>query len=302
MIAAGPAPSSPRIARALWTLYEPIHAVTYFAPEAQDAFTRAGLRGFWRGYFAGRSAPLGAVAAAPVVALYNSFAPSMVQRALPALWDTISPAQAIEARALGAANALRELVDDVDPALLSALEALVSKLETAGRALAAANAALPPRSDPHERLWQAVTTLREYRGDAHVAALVVHDLAGLEIVALRCLIDLDRARVQPARGWTDEQWDECTVRLAGRGLVDARGAVTSQAMRLIAEVEQVTDEASAAPTAEHVLPVASALLPIARACARMLPYPNPIGVPALWDPHADPTAAGVAVPRRNLIQ
>jgi hypothetical protein len=44
----------------MWTLFEPIHAVTYFTPEARSAYERAGLRGFWRGYFAGRAAPLGA--------------------------------------------------------------------------------------------------------------------------------------------------------------------------------------------------------------------------------------------------
>ena len=65
-------------ARHLWTLFEPLHAVTYFAPEARAAFENAGLRGFWRGYFAGRAAPLGAVSAAPVVALFFSFAPPLL--------------------------------------------------------------------------------------------------------------------------------------------------------------------------------------------------------------------------------
>ena len=36
-------------ARSMWILFEPIHAVTYFAPEARSAFEQAGLRGFWRG-------------------------------------------------------------------------------------------------------------------------------------------------------------------------------------------------------------------------------------------------------------
>ena len=36
-------------ARAMWTLFEPVHAVIYFAPEARGAFEDAGLRGFWRG-------------------------------------------------------------------------------------------------------------------------------------------------------------------------------------------------------------------------------------------------------------
>ncbi len=79
----------------MWTLFEPVHALTYFAPEARSAFEQAGLRGFWRGYFAGRAAPLGPVTAAPVVASFYNFAPSMVARALPAAWDMISPAEAL---------------------------------------------------------------------------------------------------------------------------------------------------------------------------------------------------------------
>ena len=52
--------------RHLWTLIEPVHAITYFAPECQQAFEDAGLPGFWRGYFGGRAAPLGAVSAGAV--------------------------------------------------------------------------------------------------------------------------------------------------------------------------------------------------------------------------------------------
>ena len=53
-------------ARRLWAVGEPVHALTYFAPESRAAWEAAGLRGFWRGYFATRAAPLGAVGA-PVV-------------------------------------------------------------------------------------------------------------------------------------------------------------------------------------------------------------------------------------------
>ncbi len=78
------------IARQMWTRYEPIHAVTYFTPEARAAFEAAGLRGYWRGYFAGRSAPLGAVGPSTVVATYFGFAPAMVARAIPDVWSRAS--------------------------------------------------------------------------------------------------------------------------------------------------------------------------------------------------------------------
>jgi hypothetical protein len=73
--------------RALWTLFEPIHAVSYFAQEARDEFAAIGLTRYWDGYFAGRAAPLGTVPAAPVVAIFNGFSPSLVGRALPAVWS-----------------------------------------------------------------------------------------------------------------------------------------------------------------------------------------------------------------------
>src|ERR1019366_8687678 len=88
----------PQLARRMWTLFEPVHVVTYFTPEARSAFEDAGLRGFWLGYFAGRAAPLGAAAAAPVTGSFFSFAPSMVARALPGVWDLIAPADALAVR------------------------------------------------------------------------------------------------------------------------------------------------------------------------------------------------------------
>ena len=66
----------------MWTLFEPIHAVTYFTPEGRSAYEQAGLRGFWRGYFAGRAAPLGAAGPAVVAASFFNFAPAFVARAI----------------------------------------------------------------------------------------------------------------------------------------------------------------------------------------------------------------------------
>jgi hypothetical protein len=94
------------IARQMWALYEPVHSVSYFTPEAREAFEAAGLRGYWRGYFAGRVAPLGPVAAAPVVAAFFNFAPGMVARALPDVWQRATPERALRARSEGATAAL----------------------------------------------------------------------------------------------------------------------------------------------------------------------------------------------------
>src|SRR5262249_39037004 len=98
-------------ARALWQCIEPYHAVTYFTDEARDAFEAAGRRGFWRGYFAGRAAPLGEVGTGVVVATFYGFHPDFVARAVPGVWSIVSPSEAIAAREAGAEAALARRLD-----------------------------------------------------------------------------------------------------------------------------------------------------------------------------------------------
>jgi hypothetical protein len=76
----------PELARHLYDRFEPVHAVTYFAQEARAALDNLGYRGFWMGYFAARSAPLGQVAPEVVTALFYNFAPARVANALPVAW------------------------------------------------------------------------------------------------------------------------------------------------------------------------------------------------------------------------
>jgi len=296
-------------ARTMWTLFEPVHAVTYFTADSRSAYEQAGLRGFWRGYFAGRAAPLGAVNAAVVAASFFNFAPAFVGRAIPGVWDLITPEDALRARLDGATAALRGLLAGQESEAAAAGDLLwraIGELDFPGRVLSAANAALPVPEDGLARLWQAATVLREHRGDGHFAALAAADIDGCEAVALRCLMDLSRENMQPVRGWTDEAWDDALARLAARGWVDGvdgadrdggdggdggDGALTltGAGREAHAAVENATDWAAARPWAklgpEVTAEIAAALAPISAACASVLPFPSPIGLPA-------PRAAG----------
>jgi hypothetical protein len=273
--------------RSMWTLFEPIHAVTYFAPEARSAYEQAGLRGFWRGYFAGRAAPLGPAGAAVVTASFYTFAPAFVARAIPAVWELITPEQALRTRTAGAVEALGGLLGGREPEVAAAADLLwqaASELDCAGRVLAAANVALDQGSSALTRLWQAATVLREHRGDGHFAALTAADIDGCEAVALRCRMDLRRESLQPMRGWTDQEWDGALGRLADRGWVGADGELTSAGRDAHAAVEAATDHAAARPWTrlgpEVTADVVKVLTPLALACASILPYPSPVGVPA----------------------
>ena len=274
-------------ARTMWTLFEPIHAVTYFAPEARSAYERAGLRGFWRGYFAGRAAPLGAAGAAVVTASFFNFAPAFVARAIPGVWELVTPEEALRARLAGATSALGRLLDGREAEAAVAASLLwraVAELDFSGRVLASANVALLVPDSGFAALWQAATVLREHRGDGHFAALAAADIDGCEGVVLRCGLDLRREDMQPVRGWTDEAWDGAVSRLAARGWIGTDGALTSAGREAHAAVENATDRAASRPWArlapEATAGIATALTPLARACASVMPYPSPIGVPA----------------------
>jgi hypothetical protein len=271
-------------ARAMWTMFEPVHDVTYFAPEALQAFTAAGLRGYWRGYFAGRAAPLGSARAAVVTASFYNFAPAFVSRAIPGVWDLITPQEAIAVREAGAAASLRRLLSGREAEAAKAADLLwlaVDNLDFAGRVLSAANSELPVSRDPLTRLWQATALLREHRGDGHFAALAAADIDGCEAVVLRCAKDMSRELMQPVRGWTDEQWDAAAARLTERGWIGEDAALTAAGRVVHDAVEAATDQAAERPWkrmgAAGLAEVADVLLPLAQACAAALPEVIPVG-------------------------
>ena len=101
-----PSPGAHEMRRVL----EPYHSVVYFAPEVRDLYREAGLKGYWMGYFASRSAPMGAVGSETVLATFHNFAPTMVRRAIPDAWSFSSPERVLEARLRVADASLRRLL------------------------------------------------------------------------------------------------------------------------------------------------------------------------------------------------
>jgi hypothetical protein len=158
----------------------------------------------------------------------------------------------------------------------------------AGRALFAANRDLDLPEDPVSRLWQLCTTLREQRGDTHVAALTAAGLDGLEAHVLMALdTGRDPEDLQKARGWGWSDWAAAVERLRHRGLVAGDDRLTEQGRQLRHDVESVTDELALRPWSAvvdgDVARLQEALTAAARevAASGTLRYPNPIGLPRL---------------------
>jgi hypothetical protein len=235
------------LAREAHGVLDLFHAVTYLAPQAQDAFRGLGLTRPWNGYFAGRAAPLGAVGGPLVSALFYHFKPSMVAAELPGAWETATPGQVLEARLLGADAALRALLGDAvesgevaEAARLAADAAIACTVPA--RPLGAVNAALPLPDEPHLALWQALTTIREFRGDGHAVALAQAPFDGVEALVTITAAGGERRRsIQARRGWTDEEWAAAEQRLRERGLLEPDGALTDEGRAARQDVEELTD-------------------------------------------------------------
>jgi hypothetical protein len=237
----------PRLARRFYDRFEPVHAVTYFSPESRAAFDGLGFRGFWMGYFAGRSAPLGIVPTEIVTAMFYNFAPNRVAKALPAAWEVASPGAALRAREDAAVTTLRRygLTDDGvrTAAELTAKAARSAPLD--GRPLCAANAALRWPTEPLAMLWHAATLLREQRGDAHVAVLTVSGLSGRECNVLHAASGrVPQEMIMRSRDYDEDQWRQYQNQLVERGLLDAGGALTDAGRTLKLHIEETTDAMS----------------------------------------------------------
>ncbi|ODR05226.1 hypothetical protein BHQ21_14700 [Mycobacterium sherrisii] len=263
----------PELARRFFDRFEPVHAVTYFAPEARAAFDALGYRGFWMGYFAARSAPLGQVAPEVVTAVFYNFAPQRVAKALPAAWQIAGPQDALRARLDSAVAALRRygLTEDENVCIAAELATKAARWAPAdGRPLFAANRALPWPDGPLAALWHATTLLREQRGDAHVAVLTAAGISGRECNVLHAAANrVPREYIARTRDYDDEEWSNHERRLGKRGVLDEDGSLTAAGRQLKQQVELSTDalalSALEALSDDEVEVLFQALTPITRA-------------------------------------
>ncbi|MEU4193568.1 MarR family transcriptional regulator [Kribbella sp. NPDC026611] len=247
------------VARRLKELFVPIHEVAYMADEPTEELQALGYEGYWPGYFAARSAPLGNVPAEVVDALFYNFVPGEVAACIPSVWETATPEAVLAARERGCVTALRRILGDLadTPAIARSAElamraALYAPME--GRFLYAGLRSLPVPEEPLARLWHAATLLREHRGDGHTTALVAAGIDGQESHVLQALYSgmkpREFGRLDPL---TDAQLEEVINGLRIRGLVDNEAQFTPAGRTLRTEIETLTDTL-AAPAYECLEP------------------------------------------------
>ena len=255
-----------------------LHAFMYFVPEADEEMTGVGLRPGRMGYFAGRSAPMGPVPAGVTAATFFNFNPEIVARHIPRAWGLASIEDILAARLRIADRALRRLLGDEAaqaPAVVEAAElarAATVGLPIGGRPLFAGHAELDWPDEPHLALWHAVTLLREFRGDGHVAVLLTAGVSGLDALVTHTATGrgFTEQAAKTTRGWSDEQWAASVERLRERGLLDAEGGLTDDGVQHRAMLEQETDGLAAQPWQTLGVDRTERLIELGKALSRRL--------------------------------
>lgn len=251
----------PSVSRACWKTLEPVHAMVYFVPEAQEEYAALGYdlqANRAAGYFPARAAALGAVSPGVVQAVFFNFSAAAASFGMAGAWEVASPEQLVAARLRAADRALRRLCGDLldAPELAEAVElarTACAGCTPEGRPLYAGNASLEWPEPLHLQLFHAVTLLREFRGDGHIAALVVEGIGGLEAAVMHVAQgdSWTREPLRKTRGYSPEEWDGALARLRERGWIDDGEGFTDEGRIVRQRIEDRTDALALAPW-EHL--------------------------------------------------
>lgn len=248
-------------ARKAYQSFEPLHITAYFSPYVAQKQEELGLT-FKGRYFGMRGAPLGDCDASVVAASFYNFNPRTVRDGWIEAHEKSDLATLSAARADIVDTTLREvfgpLIDDPAlPKLVGRLQQIITTAETMGRTLSAAWMNEPWPDAPHMGLWHAFTLFREWRGDGHIAALVLAGLVPTEALVFHEAdhpagstkpSSMGRKATQRSRQWSDDEWNAAADDLAARGLLvnaDGHQTLTDRGLELYRWVEDFTDDAAA---------------------------------------------------------
>jgi hypothetical protein len=243
-------------ARRLAMVLEPVAAQVYFSPECHAAYAELGFSPCpgttaagvqlpdGPAYFTSRGSVMGQVSGAVVAAAFGVFNPDAVVPSVQFGWSLVDAPTICDARTRGAVAQLERVLGPSPDGLARAtalLETAADPLRPEGKPLYAGLLSLGLPGEPLADAWRLADMLREYRGDAHIAAWTS---AGLDATEIGLLTEpywgIPLRTYVRTRAWSDEQLDAAEGRLVERGLL-ADGALTDDGRALREAIEAATD-------------------------------------------------------------
>lgn len=241
--------------RLLGSVLEPVIGQSIFSPECNAAYSALGFgasagtmggaaRPNGPAYFCSRGSILGQVPGEVIAAAFGVFNPEAVIPAVTYGWSLTDANTMAAARTAGAIAQLERILGPNPEGLDQAremLEKASDRLRPEGKPLYAGLRALPLPVGVMGEMWRFGDLLREFRGDAHIAAWTTAGFDGIEIgVASELYRGIEPRTYLRTRAWTDEQLDAAEDRLAARGHL-ADGKLTEKGHAAREAVEVATD-------------------------------------------------------------
>ena len=254
--------------RALSAVLEPVVASVYFSPEGHEAFHALGygptgglvtdewgsahwgpcLMPDYTAYISSRGATLGNPTGEVVAATFGVFQPALVISMWNAGRKIASPEASRATRDAGAIAQLERILGAHPDGIERAIELLTIAgrgLPLAGRPMYAGLMSMDLPVQPVGAMWRLADRLREFRGDAFVAAWTTAGFGGCQIQLLtEILAGFPPRSYTSARGWTAEEMDQAERELTAMGYV-ADGGPTETGRRVREEIESATDRGCA---------------------------------------------------------
>jgi hypothetical protein len=237
------------LARQAVAVLEPVCCTGWLSEEGQANLATLGITERFAGYCATRGAPMGMVVPEVVAAAFYNFNPEVVVRNTALAWAASTPEKVIGGELAAADASLQAVVQAMPAADIKELSDLLrvaadrAATRVEGCPIASGVAAMDFPTEPHLVVWHAHHLLREHRGDAHVANLLVAGLSGIEALVIDCARSgFPPAHMRAGRFWSEEAWESAAEGLRSRGWLTAEDQFTDDGRERRARIEQQTDE------------------------------------------------------------
>lgn len=217
----------------------------FWDPRAKDNLAALGVPDGLGHYITNRAAPLAAAGAEAVTAAFYTIKREFIFFALghaaPHITNWCDVTIARDA-------AVRTGLDEMAPEIIEPLGALSSDLwdtvdaiPNSGRVLFAAHKSWPRPSDPVLSAWNALNTIREWRGDTHFGILLSENIGIVEAGLLHdAWMGYPKEWIPRSRGADDAQIASALDNLSRRGYV-TDGVVNAAGIAYRQELEDRTD-------------------------------------------------------------
>ena len=217
----------------------------FWDPRAKENLAQLGVPDGLGHYITYRSAPLAAAGADVVTASFFTIKREFIQFSLAHAQPHISDWHAVTAaRDAAVLDGLKELAPEIIAplgALADALWEAADAIPFEGRVLFEAHRAWPRPTEPVVSAWNALNTIREWRGDTHFAILVSENISAVEAGLLHdAWMGYPKEWIPRSRGADDAGIAAALATLDQRGFV-TNGVINDAGVAYRQELEDRTD-------------------------------------------------------------